>query len=314
MPPESSEAFAGHDPETGILSRLRDWTDVAPPLMLGRTLRMAGSPLMMPIVWAACVFTADGFPRDSSVTVAPWSAAGKFLGFMILWLPLLMIGYRQGALLTAGREMETPAKVLGRIFRRSPWVLATLVIAPLAVAALALPGWVATWFLSWGSGVPVVSTLVAVVGGLAMLPAAVLAAGAVIAVPMALSALVNESDPDPLDALSRGYEYALRGWLRGIGYWVTAAVFSLAIYPAAWAVSFAIQMIVQTITPEPIAGDIVAAAFVLPIAAVAWVAIGCTGGVYLLLRRATGGQEIEDIWTDDRPETVPLPELKIDRE
>ena len=69
---------------------------------------------------------------------------------------------------------------------------------------------------------------------------------------------------------------------------------------------------VMTFAPDSIAADITSVLMVLPISAVVLVAIGCTGGVYLLLRRVTGGQEVEDLWTDDRPETVPLPELKTE--
>lgn len=49
------ETHHGHDPETGILSRMREWTDVFPWLRLARTLRVAGSPPL--VLLTAIVFS-----------------------------------------------------------------------------------------------------------------------------------------------------------------------------------------------------------------------------------------------------------------
>lgn len=49
------EVHRGHDLETGLLARVREWTDVFPWLRLGRTLRVAGSPPL--VLFTAAVFT-----------------------------------------------------------------------------------------------------------------------------------------------------------------------------------------------------------------------------------------------------------------
>ena len=41
------EVHSGHDLESGLLARVREWTDAAPWLRLGRTLRVAASPTLV---------------------------------------------------------------------------------------------------------------------------------------------------------------------------------------------------------------------------------------------------------------------------
>jgi hypothetical protein len=49
---EADDSHAGHDLETGVLARIREWTDVFPWLRLTRTLRVAGSPPLILLVAA----------------------------------------------------------------------------------------------------------------------------------------------------------------------------------------------------------------------------------------------------------------------
>jgi hypothetical protein len=49
---EAGDAHAGHDLETGVLARIREWTDVFPWMRLTRTLRVAGSPPLILLVAA----------------------------------------------------------------------------------------------------------------------------------------------------------------------------------------------------------------------------------------------------------------------
>ena len=56
--------------------------------------------------------------------------------------------------------------------------------------------------------------VLALVAAAIALPCGILAFGANVAVPLSWAALTNERDPDPLDSLSRGYEYLFRRPLR----------------------------------------------------------------------------------------------------
>ena len=58
--------------------------------------------------------------------------------------------------------------------------------------------------------IDLVSTLTGWLTGVLAVPAGLLAFGALFAIPLALVAMVNESDPDLFDSLSRGYEYLMR--------------------------------------------------------------------------------------------------------
>lgn len=54
---DREEIHRGHDLEAGLISRVREWTDIFPWIRLGRTLRVAGSPPLLMLV---------------AVTVAVW--------------------------------------------------------------------------------------------------------------------------------------------------------------------------------------------------------------------------------------------------
>ena len=104
---------------------------------------------------------------------------------------------------------------------------------------------------------------------------------------------------EPIDSLSRGYEYTFRGWPYLVVYTLIAACVSAFAYPLVFVVAFAAK---STLSPliewigNPIAiGYFNRMLMLLPIAATSVVACGCVGGMMLLLRHHTGGQEIEDI-------------------
>lgn len=311
----AEDEFVGHRPEAGILTRLRDWTDVAPPLLLARTLRLAGSPIMVGCVWA--LWAVTGFFIRSVDSVAGLALGGILLG--IVWMVVLMILVRQGALLVAGRDMEDYGKICRRILDRWLAIAVVLLAIPVGVFATGLiiipPAWIARMasdFELWQW----IQIVAAVIVAIAILPAAVLMAGGGVAVVMGLTALVNEPEPDPLDSLSRGYEYVMRGWLAAIGYAAVAGLVTLAIYPAAgaiaWSASWLITAAEIAIGRSPASQIAIDLVRELPTAMMAVVACGCTGGIYLFLRRWTGGKEIEDLWLDPRSPPHSLPELKVD--
>src|SRR6056297_3220639 len=64
------QTHGGHDPESGLLTRLRTWVDVLPWLRLGRVARIAGSPLLIALVASATViwwFPAQWLTSDGNL-------------------------------------------------------------------------------------------------------------------------------------------------------------------------------------------------------------------------------------------------------
>lgn len=70
QPSDRDEYHFGHDPEAGMLARMRQWTDVLPWLRLVRTLRAAGSPTLILIV---AVSMAVWRPILTAILVTPSS-------------------------------------------------------------------------------------------------------------------------------------------------------------------------------------------------------------------------------------------------
>lgn len=318
--PDSTQPFGGHDPETGILTRLRHWTDVAPVLLLCRVMRMAGSPILVGSVWAAWVFAAMVLRPMAGESVLGRSFA--FFILAIIAVPILAILMRQGALLTAGRDMASPIEIAGRLIRRPIALLVVLLTVPAAAALFGIVAggllWLAGVVQTSGWGDQVVGQtaikILSIASVLVVLPAAVLLAGGIAAVPLAIAAMVNEPDPDPLDSLSRGYEYVARGWLPAIGLALVGAVLVAATLPIGLAISVAAQGLIEIVGDANRQAEQAAIGALrrLPIAWMTVVGGGVLGGIYLMLRRFTGGQEIEDIWVPTPPPEVPLPKLRTD--
>lgn len=267
-------------------------------------------------LWIATSTAIDGIGNHRHVSIATLSVIAIV---SLFWVIASMVVIRQGSLLTAGRSMESFGKILVRIGNRWLAILIVIGLLPVAIGAASLvvaPAlWIAGLFSNSAIG-GLVQILATGFISIAIFPAAILLAGGMVAIPMALAAVVNEPEPDPLDSLSRGYEYAMRGWLPGIGYVAVAAIFTAAIYPAAFAISqsgcWIIEVIVGVVGKSPASRMAIDALAKFPTAMMMVVAIGCTGGVYLLLRRTTGGKEVEDLWVDPREPEYPLPELKLD--
>ncbi len=129
-----------------------------------------------------------------------------------------------------------------------------------------------------------------------------------------LAAMVAEADPDPIDSLSRGYEYLFRRPLSLAWY---AVVLSINVYVFSWllgglgsSMSVAARWIGSSWFADAImiqsAGDVVG---LLVLAWLATLVLASLGGVYLLLRYDAGGQEVEDMWEPPKPESPTLPSL-----
>jgi hypothetical protein len=231
-----SEIHSGYPFEEGMFARMRCWVDVAPWARLARVPRLIASPSYVGLVtvtvglsrlcYRGCFRPAPqpDSPAEPapSATLLGWPSAPPTLPegeiaavavfavlMWILWTPLIQLVARGGASLTAGRglpSLVTAARALRQRWWMSylvplvPWVGAVLLglgLWLLRLPNLALqPVWVSVgtgWLL-----------------GLATLPLGILCFGAAAAIPLGLVAMACEPDPDPIDSLSRGYEYLFR--------------------------------------------------------------------------------------------------------
>lgn len=296
-------------PETGLLVRLRHWTDVAPVLCLLRVLRLAGSPIAVGGVWIMCILVAAMLESEITDPADIWRT-GLFMSPLLTVVLMMLV--RQGSLLTAGRDMEPWRVIAGRIGKRFVSVIA-IVVTPLACVAmitlLAFPlAWLSTASDHWALQMPL-----ALVNAVVLIVAGVLLAGSLTSIPLALAAVLNEPDPDPLDSLSRGYEYTLRGWLQLVGCVLFAILLTVVVSPATIAITAAAEQLLSIVTVTTSAeSQYDWCRFMLRLLPIAWAIVilsGSIGGIYLMLRRVTGGQEIEDIWIPKPNETVSLPDL-----
>ena len=364
MNPDDSHAdreqvHRGHDLETGLLARVREWTDAFPWIRLGRTLRVAGSPPLVLLI--AITFTlwwlgqrmifgdfsynpillpADDdashlseVPQRSMVLLASyfhglipisifdlgtgsvrWDRLLGMLWALLVWTPAAMLLARQGALLTAGRNMVGLKPGIAHVIRRTPaaWLAA---IVPLAcVFAIGILIIVLAWTSRIIDGIPVLEFMLAVVVALIAIPCGILAFGANVAVPLSWAALVNERDPDTLDSLSRGYEYLFRRPLRLVMYVAVslAILFVVGVLASAvaWAASaVAASMLILGGSSVNVPHMAIAILRHLPAVVVLTLTWSLVGGVYMLLRYDAGGQEVEDIWQPAPPAKPSFPKL-----
>ncbi|KAA5546205.1 hypothetical protein FYK55_04765 [Roseiconus nitratireducens] len=237
-----------------------------------------------------------------------------FLSSMLLiWVPVVLTISRSGAVLAAGRplpEMGTTLRWVRRRLAKSlllplvPWVC--VLAFSIAVFVLRLPSlWVAAPWLSVVTGA--IATVL-------LLPAGILAFGALFATPLGLAAMINEPDPDPIDSLSRGYEYLVRRPLSLVWYWIVSAaliyVASRLLGGVVTATMILASMVGTLFSPD--ATFIMTTRTLVEAIHVAWLitlGIALLGASYLLLRRDAGGQEVEDLWFPPAEVDEPLPEL-----
>lgn len=337
-----NEIHAGHDLESGLIARVRDWVDVLGWIRLGRVLRIAGSPSMLAVTTLTMVvhgigrrfflgasagpsfgsnpeFLRDHFSNLISTALffdprsSGFLASLALVGWSILvWVPAVLMLTRQGALLTAGRTMVSLKVVLRHALSRS---LAGYVVAWVPLVCVALVGLLplAIGVVSgWLGRVWAIETMLGIIAATVVIPAAVLAFGAVVAVPMAWAAIASEADPDPLDALSRGYESLYRRPLQLALNSAAAVVAGAVVVLISVGVAAAGRSVVVTMLDlgGGTTATIAAATMVcrsIPVVVSFTVAWGLIGGVYLLVREATGGQEPEDLWqpSPDDPPTMP---------
>lgn len=336
-PPTVSRAnAAGGDVEAGLLSRLRQWTDVLPWLRLARVLRLAGSPIWSTItltvlaIWVAGIkaldasslwepwdwaFTLTRSPGDWLVPVPPWpasTAAPGVRGWSVAWtlicgVPLAVTMTRMGGMLTAGRDMPGLVETWRFVIGRLPMAF----IATFLPLAISLPLWIglisAGWLMSISSAVIVEAVLLPLTVAAAFLLGLILVA-AKVAVPLSWAAIGLEPDADPLDGLSRGFEYAFRRLPQLVLFAVVAALLTICVTAAFWLIATAVTPLVNATLAAPDrtswTNDVLA---MMPLAVATNLGYGMIGGIYLLLRQTAGGQEVEDIHDFPKPVGVHVP-------
>ncbi|WP_404306318.1 hypothetical protein [Neorhodopirellula lusitana] len=230
---------------------------------------------------------------------------------VLIWLPTTTAFIRVGALLTAGRDMPSYVETLRLVVRRiGPALLVAclplLCSLPFLIGCW-LVGLVANWIGAFGGegwqlAIAVLAACITIPCGLIV---SILFVAGKVAVPFGLASLMTNSDADPMDSLSRGYEYTLRRLPQLFAYALVAAVLSVIVF-AGWSLIVgATEQFLYRIHPANRF-----ALSILPKLA-ASIAVMLTwsmaGGVYLLLRQSASGQEPEDIWAE--PDGWQAPEL-----
>lgn len=332
-----SELFRGHQLEEGLLQRVRSWRDAFPALVLIDALRVAGSPFYLALAWAmlgvqfllvgtlpaqwlmdaiAAASPGQG-PTEVTMMLPGLVRAAWLLLVVALWMFPAAVIARAGACYAAGRP-QTFSHHVGGVVRRWPALLLLLVLPAVcvgmlaaAIALLSLPGRL------WAEGGGWVSMAAGTLLTLGALPLAVLAGtvavGALAAVPLASVAVGIEKHADSFDALSRGYEYLLRRPIQLAWYAVCAAIpltliggFALLVAGAAAVIGAAGLQLGSG--REDWATGFRAMMLTFPQAAVTTTLCGLLGAIYLLMRQAASGQEVEDIAVspaDTRPADLP---------
>ena len=330
-----SEIHAGYDFESGMFSRMRSWVDVASWIRLTRIPRILASPSHVVLVLVACVVTrtiASFFVGGRlepgrfwelhshiQLLVAMFQSTGPLLGsllvavMLIVWIPVIQFVCRGGAALAAGKPLPRAGQTLRLVGSRLWRSLFVPILTCLCIAAL-MVGVFLIRLPSFVVDVPFVSGITGWAIGFAAIPVGILGFGALFAVPLALAAMVCEPTPDPIDSLSRGYESLYRRPLSLIWYVAFSGamvfLFGMLLGGIGGASVLAARIVALVISPN---GDqIQAAVDAITMVVGAWqttLAFGLLGGVYLLLRSDTGGQEAEDFWEPPAAPVEPLPEL-----
>ncbi|HBV65743.1 MAG TPA: hypothetical protein DEF45_22295 [Rhodopirellula sp.] len=272
MPPEDSSAtnetqmHGGYDLETGLLARLREWTDVFPWLRLIRILRVVGSPPLLGLVGLTLIVWKIGItllvleqatpevPEIASTANQQFNFFAAFIGQLnpasafggdpetvwwktllgigwsvFVWTPVVLLLSRQGGLLTAGRPLLPLSAALSLAMSRTlaGWLAALVPLGCVSVFAVLIM--MIGWISGFVGDITWLNSLLAGATLLLAIPCGLLAFGANAAIPLSWAALANERDPDAMDSLSRGYEYIFRRPLHLVAYLLVSAIIASVI-------------------------------------------------------------------------------------
>ena len=326
MSEPTTDEFSGHNLEKGVLQRVRQWRDAIPALVLIDALRVAGSPIYVGCVWAALMLDAVS-GGVSATYLSAWNLSGfdsqatEARGWWISGMSVVLAAIlsaligRAGGCYAAGRAQSFLRNVRV-VLARGVWLVAILVTPAVFIAAFAL-------VLVGAGGLSRIGD----VGGALMegatflaLPVAVMigliAAGSLLAVPLALVAMVIEKQSDVFDSLSRGYEYVYRRPIHLAFYLACGAAMTVLVWILAYSIAVAGMAIgdlaigIGAGRPAyPVLFSLGLA--MLPAAITMTAAWGLIGATYLLMRQAANQQEIEDIAISDVDTAKPeLPSLR----
>lgn len=241
-----------------------------------------------------------GLPYADRPAAASPSAAthGTLIVWTILlWLPTTMALLRVGALLSAGRDMPSYLGTFRAVGRRLPGALLIVVLPSLMASLFWLISAGLTGSVQWVSGsqdgTGWLAWAVLPIALPSTLLAAILVLGGRAAVPLALTALVVEPDPDPIDSLSRGYEYTLRRLPQLALLVIVAALIASVILAGFMALAHVGEQLSGTYGAANM--PLVNCLRLLPSTVAVMLLWSMLGGVYLLLRQSSGGQEVEDL-------------------
>jgi len=226
-----------------------------------------------------------------------WRNWMKILWTILIWLPTSMGLVRVGSLLTGGRDMPSYLGTFRVVFGRLRGAL-LIVILPSLVASLF---WLVAVGLIWVSarlggaagGANWISWVTLPIVFPALVVAAVLVLGGRFAVPLALAAWMIESEPDPIDSLSRGYEYTLRRLPQLVLLVVVALLISSVVVLGFVGVSSVGLALADSFGGSHVPAEYSVA--ILPAVIGVMLLWSMIGGIYLLLRQSAGGQEVEDL-------------------
>jgi hypothetical protein len=238
---------------------------------------------------------------------------------LLIWTPLALLLTRQGALLTAGRPMMGLRQALRLAASRTPRSWLASIIPSVCTASIGLAIFLGGKLCQFVAGIDAFANLAALMLGMLAIAGGLLAFGSHFAIPLGIAAIANEPNPDPLDSLSRGYEYLLRRPLHLAAYLALALVMVviiglIAVGTASAAISVTTMGLGDSLAEQDHGSGslnqrVVTMLSWFPLAVAVTLSWGLVGGMYLLLRWHAGGQEVEDIWTEPLQSRPPLPTL-----
>ncbi|KAA1262522.1 hypothetical protein LF1_50870 [Rubripirellula obstinata] len=340
-----TKVHAGYQLESGLLGRVRDWIDLFGPLRLVRVMRISVSPIALFVVAAVYLVWQFGFvtflhPKvhwggignpvyDDLALVGfsfnptslwfvfnrpdPWASFLLVSWSLVLWTPVALYLARQGGLLTADRTMEDVGSLLKRSLRRTPSAWLTAIVPTLCSAAIGLMVMLLSLLLQLSHGLFFLEWPLAIAITCISIPIGLLLFGSFVATPLAMASISNERQADPLDSLSRGYEALYRRPLHLIFSTLTAIVLVAVVWLITSGVSGLASVsaglftdITGTSRDQQLLIQHCIAELPTIVALTTWLAM--VGGIYLLARHDTGGQEVEDLWMPEKPTPPPMPQ------
>lgn len=242
-----------------------------------------------------------------------------------VWMVPAGFVIRQSGLSMAGRIQLGTVETLRLIARRSTGFLGVGLIPVLIVFAVYL------YYLlvDLAREIPSLGTLISTILDIVGLPLALFGGlvgfGATIAVPLGWASVGLERNGSSFDGASRGYEYTLRRPLHWCGYGLIGFVILYVLTAIALGVScVAIDVISLASTQFGVSTKFDAARFAdrisvralsfVPLVVALSVFWSLVAWLYLLLRKSTNYQEVEDLWEQPRPATTQLPTLEVSRD